>query len=75
MTSIAKGLIFRMPASAQADDRAAGKTKNCAFGIADFKIALDTQRAVVADSNFRCCQEILPPFRNFNANLFGCPAP
>jgi len=58
--AVAKWLIFRMSASAEADGRAARKIKNAALRIADFEIALDAQRAVVADSNLSCCQEILP---------------
>jgi len=64
-----------VPASAQPDHLAARKAKDSAFRIADFKIAFDAQRTVVADGNFYCCQEILPPIKGFNIKEINCPAP
>ena len=48
-----------MATPAEANYCAAGEIKHGTFRIDNFKITLDANRAVVADSYFRCCQIFL----------------
>ena len=52
MGTIAKWLVFRMPATAQADSGTAGKTERRALRIDDFEVAFYADVAVVVDGDF-----------------------
>jgi hypothetical protein len=51
MSAVAKRLVFRVPATAEGDDRAACESKGGAAGVHNLKFALDTDGAVAEGSN------------------------
>jgi hypothetical protein len=52
MGTIAKWLVFRMAATAQADNATPGKTERRALRIDDFEVAFHADVAVVVDGDF-----------------------
>ena len=54
MRAVAERFVFRMPTAAQADCSAAREVKLCSRGVADFKLALDANGAVVVDRDLSC---------------------
>jgi hypothetical protein len=52
MCAVAKWLIHRAPAAAQADGGAATQAEGLALGVNHFEIAFDTQRSVIIYGDF-----------------------
>ena len=52
MGAIAEGFVVGMATAAQTDSGTSGEAERLTCQIDDFKVALDTDRAVVFDGNF-----------------------
>lgn len=59
MAAVAEGLIARMSATADADGLATGQSEDLPLLVNKFKIAFDTNRAVIEDSHFGCRHKFL----------------
>ena len=65
MGPVTKRLILRQTAAAKADGRATGEAERLTLRVANFKIALDLDRAVVVNYNFRGWHAVLRLTRGY----------
>jgi hypothetical protein len=61
MGTIAKWLVLRVAAAAQADTGASGKSERLPLRIHDFEVAFDTDIAIAIDGDFRRGHSISGP--------------
>lgn len=53
MRAVAKGLVFGVPAAAQADGLTPSEAEDVSFGVLNREISLNTERAIVVDRDLR----------------------